>query len=169
MLDVGLEDISDRGSVYSDSREAKAIAPDSEVDQTGLLYFCSRSEAKLEDRVDSIRLVLPDLLQKDFLHHYHASLTGGHQGTGSTYLSIRKIFHWRGMYRSVQRYLGDCVDCETSKERPYDRGGSPTDIQATSPFQILAMNHIPSFLCYLFRHGAVVIVRSVLRLCDCEI
>ena len=27
-----------------------------------------------------VRLVVPQLLQQEFLHHYHTSLEGGHQG-----------------------------------------------------------------------------------------
>ena len=38
------------------------------------------------------------------------------------------------------------MDCETDKGRPCDRSGSPSNIQATYPFQILAMDHIPSLL-----------------------
>ena len=79
-----------------------------------------------------------------FLHHYHTSLEGGHQGIGRTYQRIRAKFQWRGLYRSVQRYVGECVDCATGKGRPCDRSGSPGNVQATYPFQILAMYPIPS-------------------------
>ena len=85
-----------------------------------------------------------ELLQRDFLHHYHTSLEGGHQGIGRTYQRIRARFHWRGLYRSVQQYVGECVDCETGKGSPCEHGGSPGNLQATYPFHILAMDHIPS-------------------------
>ncbi|OWY91782.1 reverse transcriptase, partial [Phytophthora megakarya] len=45
---------------------------------------------------------------------------------------------------SVQRYLGECVDCETGKGRPRIQGESPGNLHATYPFQIIAMDHIPS-------------------------
>ncbi|OWZ01042.1 LOW QUALITY PROTEIN: reverse transcriptase, partial [Phytophthora megakarya] len=80
----------------------------------------------------------------DVLHHYHTTLEGGHQGVRRTYQRIRDHFHWRGLYRSVQRYVGECVDCETGKGRPVIRGESPGNLQATYPFQIIAMDHIPS-------------------------
>ncbi|KAE8979102.1 hypothetical protein PR001_g24651, partial [Phytophthora rubi] len=38
----------------------------------------------------------------------------------------------------------ECTDCETGKGRPTLRGESPGNVQATYPFQILAMDHIPS-------------------------
>ncbi|GMF41751.1 unnamed protein product [Phytophthora fragariaefolia] len=55
------------------------------------------------------RLVVPETLHRDFLHHYHTSLEGGHQGIGRTY------------------------------QRP-----PPGNLQTTYPFQIVAMDHIPS-------------------------
>ncbi|OWY90803.1 LOW QUALITY PROTEIN: reverse transcriptase, partial [Phytophthora megakarya] len=82
--------------------------------------------------------------ERDFLHHYHASLEGGHQGVGRTYRRIQAHFHWRGLYRSTQRYVGECTDCETRKGKPTDQGESPGNIQGTYPFQIISMDHIPS-------------------------
>ena len=61
------------------------IAPDYEVDQSGLLFFCPRSATELEDRTELARLVVPEQLQQAFLHHYHTGLEGGHQGIGRTY------------------------------------------------------------------------------------
>ncbi|POM68912.1 Reverse transcriptase [Phytophthora palmivora] len=78
------------------------------------------------------------------MHHYHSSLEGGHQGIGRTYHKIRAHFHWRGLYQSVQRYVGQCIDCETGKGRPTIHGESPGNLQATYPFQIIGMDHIPS-------------------------
>ena len=92
-----------------------------------------------------MRLVIPETLQQDLLHHYHASLEGGHQGIGRAYQKIRSRFHWRELYRSVQRYVGECTDCETGKGRLMIHGGSPGNLQATYPFQSIAMDHIPSF------------------------
>ena len=41
-------------------------------------------------------------------------------------------------------YVGECVDCTTGKGKPILRGESPGNVQATYPFQIIAMDHIPS-------------------------
>jgi len=86
------------------------IAPEYEFDRSELLFFCSRSSTISDICMEHIRLVVPELLQQDFLHHYHTSVEGGHQGIGRTYQRIRARFHGRGMYRSVQRYIGTCVD-----------------------------------------------------------
>ena len=120
------------------------IAPDYEVDQSGLLFFCPRSATEAEDRTELARLVVPEQLQRDFLQYYHTSLKGGHQGIGRTYQTIRANFHWRGLYRSVQQYVGECVDWNIGYGLPGNRSGSPGNMQSTYPFQIIAMDHIPS-------------------------
>ncbi|OWY99261.1 LOW QUALITY PROTEIN: reverse transcriptase [Phytophthora megakarya] len=121
-----------------------SIAMNYEEDQLNLLFYCPTTKETAADRDKLMRLVIPETLQQDILHHYHTSLQGGHQGVGRTYDRIRDHFHWRGLYKSVQRYVGECVDCETGKGRPRIQGESPGNIQATYPFQIIAIDHIPS-------------------------
>ena len=94
-----------------------------------------RRKIQRNSRVEFGHLVVPELLQQDFLHHYHTSLEGGHHGVGRTYQRIWSNFHWRGLYRSVQRYVGECVDCTTVKGIPVLRGNSPGNVQATYPYQ----------------------------------
>jgi ribonuclease HI/transposase InsO family protein len=127
-----------------EAKTCAKIAGDYEVDDADLLFYCPASARQSEDRDTLARLVVPESLQQDFTHHCHASLEGGHQGIGRTYQRIRSHFHWRGLYRSVQRYVGECTDCETGKGRPIGQGESPGNVQATYPFQIVAMDHIPS-------------------------
>ena len=45
------------------------IVFDYEVDESGLLFFCPRSTEDSDSRVKLIRLMAPELLQQDFLHH----------------------------------------------------------------------------------------------------
>ena len=66
-----------------------------------------------EDRDGLMRLVISETLQQDVLHHYRGSLEGGHECIGRKYQKIRSRFHWRGLYRIVQRYVGECTDYET--------------------------------------------------------
>ncbi|OWY99619.1 reverse transcriptase [Phytophthora megakarya] len=108
------------------------------------LFYCPTTKETAANRDKLMRLVIPETLQQDVLHHYHTSLQGGHQWVGRTYDRIRDHFHWRGLYKSVQRYVGECVDCETGKGGPQIKGESPGNLQATYPFQIIAMDHIPS-------------------------
>ena len=44
----------------------------------------------------------------------------------------------------MQRYVGECIDCETGKGCPTINGRSPGNLKATYPFHIIAMDHIPS-------------------------
>ena len=50
------------------------IAPEYEVDQSGLFFFCPRAAARSEYRGESVSLEIPELLQRDVLHHYHTTL-----------------------------------------------------------------------------------------------
>ena len=126
----------------ADVKSCTLIAPNYEVDQDGLLLFCPGSATQLEDHSELARLVILELLKQDCLHHYHTSLEGGH--IGRTYQRNKAKFHWKVLHRSVQRYVGECVDCKIGKGSPCDRSGSPVNIQATYFFQILAMDHVPS-------------------------
>ncbi|KAE9276198.1 hypothetical protein PR003_g29127 [Phytophthora rubi] len=128
-----------------DARSIAKIADSYEVDENGLLLYCPTSTSLSDEDRDAIaKLVVPERLRQNFLHHYHASLEGGHQCIGRTYQRVKKHFHWRGLFRDMQRYVGECVDCETGKGRPTVQGESPGNPQATYPFQIIAMDHIPS-------------------------
>ncbi|OWZ18046.1 LOW QUALITY PROTEIN: reverse transcriptase [Phytophthora megakarya] len=120
------------------------IAEQYEVGESGLLYYYVRGDESTEARDRIMKLVASETLRQDVLHHYHASLEGGHQGIGRTYQRVRRHFHWPGLFKSVQRHVGECVDCETGKDRPTIQGESPGNIVATYPFQVVAMDHIPS-------------------------
>ncbi|POM64178.1 Reverse transcriptase [Phytophthora palmivora] len=119
------------------------IADRYETDESGLLFYFPPTKKSDEERDLVAKLVVPETLQNDLMH-YHSSLEGGHQGIGRTYHKIRAHFHWRELYQSVQRYVVQCIDCETGKGRPTIDGESPGNLQATYPFQIIGMDHIPS-------------------------
>ncbi|OWZ10897.1 reverse transcriptase [Phytophthora megakarya] len=103
-----------------------SIAMNYEVGQLDLLFYCPTTKETAADRDKLMRLVIPETRQQDILHHYPTSLQGGHQGVDRTYDRIRDHFHWRG------------------KGRPRIQGESPGNPQATYPFQIIVMDHIPS-------------------------
>ncbi|ETP27896.1 hypothetical protein F442_22818 [Phytophthora nicotianae P10297] len=90
-----------------DAGEARAcskLGDEYDVDDGGLLLYCPRAGRDDSDRDRLAKLVVPEDLQQDVLHHYHTSLEGGHQGVGRTYQRVRTHFHWRGLFTSVQRY-----------------------------------------------------------------
>ncbi|OWZ10981.1 reverse transcriptase [Phytophthora megakarya] len=129
-----------RDLTHEEAKMLGSIAMNYEVDQLDLLFYCPTSKEAAADRDKLMRLTL----KQDILHHYHTNLQGGHQGVGRTYDRIRDHFHWSGLYKSVQRYVGECVDCETGKGKTRIQDESPGNLQATYPFQIIAMDHIPS-------------------------
>ncbi|ETK70844.1 hypothetical protein L915_21828, partial [Phytophthora nicotianae] len=66
-----------------DAGEARAcgkIADDYDVSNYWLLLYCPRAGRDNGDRDRLAKLVVPEDLQQDVLHHYHTSLEGGHQG-----------------------------------------------------------------------------------------
>ncbi|OWY97166.1 LOW QUALITY PROTEIN: reverse transcriptase, partial [Phytophthora megakarya] len=133
---MGLKKYLDKAKMFG------SIAMNYEVDQLDLLFYCPTSKTTAAARDKLMRLVIPETLQQDIVHHYHTSLQGGHQGVGRNYDRIRDHFHWRDLYK--RRYVGECVDCETGKGRPRIQGESPGNLQSTYPFQIIAMEHIRS-------------------------
>ena len=116
----------------AEMKKTALITPNYEVDQDILLCLCPRS-TPADDRTGMMRLVIPELRQRDFLHHFHTSVEGGHQGFGRTYQRIRSTFHSRGLYRGVQWFIDECTDCETGKGTPTVDGTLPGNVQASCP------------------------------------
>lgn len=162
----------DLGSITDkDAAACRKIADQYEIDSGGLLYFVGQHYRKDPDGdITQFRLVVPTTLQREILHFYHTSVSGGHQGISRTYARIKTHFHWRGIHRSVQEYVGSCPDCETGKGVPRIRGGSPGNIQATRPFQVIGMDHISSLpkshrgntelLIWIDQHSGYVVVSA---------
>ncbi|POM62539.1 LOW QUALITY PROTEIN: reverse transcriptase [Phytophthora palmivora] len=127
-----------------DAKSYANRAADYEVDHHDLPFNCPSAKPTDADRDKLMRLAIPETLYLDILHHYQVSLEGGHPGIGRTYQRIRDHFHWRGLYKSVQKYVVDCVDRETGESKPRIIGESPDNLQASYPSQTIAMDHIPS-------------------------
>ncbi|OWZ03159.1 reverse transcriptase [Phytophthora megakarya] len=109
-----------------------------------MIYFLRPSHAEFGGRSRSVAETGSTRnVQSDVLYHYQTTLEGECQGVGRTYQRIRDHFHRRGLYQSVHRYAGECVDCEIGKAKPVIQGESPENLQAAYPFQIIAMDHIP--------------------------
>ncbi|KAJ0391439.1 hypothetical protein P43SY_011523 [Pythium insidiosum] len=62
------------------------------------------------------------------LHAAHDEFQGGHQGVARTFDRLRREFYWHNMYRDVERYAKECVDCSTAKGRP----GNPASRQGNT-------------------------------------
>ena len=137
--------VGDVSNLSSDEAKTCAkISPDYEIGENDLLFFCPIAKRETEDREGLVRLVIVEKLQQDFLRHYHARLEGGHQGISRTYQRIRSRSTGEDYIGAYRCTLGECTDCETVKGCPMIQGKSPGNLQATYPFQIIAVDHIPS-------------------------
>ena len=87
------------------ARSCGKIARDYGVSEEELLVYCPNQKTDGDDREFNARSVIPETQQADVLHHNHTSLEGGHQVVGRNYHRIRRYCHWRGRFRSVQRYM----------------------------------------------------------------
>ncbi|OWZ08898.1 reverse transcriptase [Phytophthora megakarya] len=122
------------------SRLNKYLVGEIRVDQSDLLFYCQMTKETATDRDKLMRLVVPETLQQTFLPF---CITPPELAWWpSRYRSYLRSDP--GLYKSLQRYVGEWVDCETGKGRPRIQAESPGDLQATYPFQIIAMDHIPS-------------------------
>ena len=75
----------------TETRTTNLIAPDYEVDEDGLFFFCPRSTST-DKLTGMMRLVIPELLQKDFPHH--SSLVWKADITGSAGLTSGSLFFY---------------------------------------------------------------------------
>ncbi|POM63971.1 Reverse transcriptase [Phytophthora palmivora] len=110
-------------------QEAKSYAnltADYDLDHHDLLFYCPSTRPTDADRDKRVRLVIPETLYQDILHHYHIT-------------SIGEV-----CIRAFKDTWAECMDCETGKSKSRIQGESPGNLQATYPFQIVAMDHIPS-------------------------
>ncbi|OWZ09978.1 LOW QUALITY PROTEIN: reverse transcriptase [Phytophthora megakarya] len=121
--------------------EAKAcskIAANYEVDENGLLFFCPKTLQRDEDHDVVVRMVVPDSLQRDFLHHYHAGLEG----------TIKVSEGCTGGFKRT--FTGaDCIEAYnvTWVSTPVVKPGRKSQRVRESHqgiYRVISMDHIPS-------------------------
>ncbi|OWZ18966.1 reverse transcriptase [Phytophthora megakarya] len=83
-----------------------------------------------------MRPEIHETLQQAILHLYHTNRQGGQQEVGRTYNRTRDHFHWRG----CTNVYSDMWENVLIVKQANDDLGS----RAIYPFQIIAMDHIPS-------------------------
>ena len=111
------------------------------VDQLGVLWHTSSKRKHARDTT-ARRLVVPTTLIPEVLYACHCSLEGGHQGVGRTFYKVSNSFYWPGMYRDVEKYVLSCIDCDSGKGVPRNRGRSPGNIIPTRPFQVVSLDFV---------------------------
>ncbi|GMF30453.1 unnamed protein product [Phytophthora fragariaefolia] len=124
------------------AEEVKAcsrIADDYEVDDDGLLLYCPITAQSCGDREMIARLVGPETLHRDFLHHYHTSLEGGIRESGAP---IDVLEHISTGEASIPVFSATWQNASTVR---LGMGGRLLEarhrgMQATYPFQIVVMD-----------------------------
>lgn len=111
------------------------------LDQHGVLRYMS-PVVRDNTRPPRARLVVPVSMRADVLHMCHTDVQGGHQGVTRTYQRAKQEYYWLGMFKDVEQYVGECVDCVTSKGRPRNPGPSPGNLAPEYPFQVVSMDFV---------------------------
>lgn len=90
--------------------------------------------------------VIPKCWRKDIIQSFHDEPTAGHLGFSRTYDRIRKRFYWSGLYRSVQRYVRHCRECQRRKSLPLQPPGQLMPIPpAVAPFHRIGVDLLGRF------------------------
>ena len=67
-----------------------------------------------------------DSLKTKLLHWVHSSPLGGHSGRDATLKKLKQLFHWKGIYKSMQNFLRQCTIYQACK---YDISANPGLLQ----------------------------------------
>ena len=79
-----------------------------------------------DGRPDTLQLLLPRTMRKEFLSNIHSGMSGGHMGIRRTLDQVRRRAFWQGWRRNTQNHCKRCVHCNS-----YFRGKLPR----TAPLQ----------------------------------
>jgi transposase InsO family protein len=97
-----------------------------------LLYFVEATGYS-ESRRLTLKLVVPQSLVPDILHHNHDAPTAGHLGFSRTYARLRDRFIWPNMLRDIKDYVSSCSSCQRRKD---PKGAAAGELQPISPGDI---------------------------------
>ncbi|DAZ95947.1 TPA: LOW QUALITY PROTEIN: hypothetical protein N0F65_009109, partial [Lagenidium giganteum] len=105
-----------------------------------LMYVLGRCDAvyfhpfKGDPKFDNeMRLVIQERLCGDILAAHHVELgAGALLGVSKTFAKMRRIYYWKGMFRSIVDFIRACVDCNTGRGKPPFIG--PSEFSAVTFF-----------------------------------
>ncbi|POM58035.1 LOW QUALITY PROTEIN: Reverse transcriptase [Phytophthora palmivora] len=123
-------------------QEAKSyanLAANYDLDHHNLLFYRPSTRSTDADQDKLMRLVIPETLYQDILHHYHKVDTKGSVEpiNGSEITSIEEVCKRASKDTWANMWI-------VRLSEPRIQGESPGNLQATYPFQIIAMDPIPS-------------------------
>ena len=86
------------------------------------------------------RVVVPRSLRKFVLHRGHGLPLAGHNGRKRVYSDLSSRYTWKGMYRSVRRWVRACATCGRRKTPRPLASGLPLSMQAPYPFHTVCID-----------------------------
>ena len=111
------------------------------LDSTGILF------KKIEDKSAELReneevLVIPFQLQNLAASIVHDSFLGGHAAVERTLFAAKRRFFWRGMKKTIEKYIDKCKTCKLHKGRPHPQQSLRKYPVPDKPFDTISMDLI---------------------------
>lgn len=77
---------------------------------------------------------------------HHDDPTAGHLGFAKTYFRVRSNYFWNGMYRTINKYIRTCHQCQLHKTRTIQSSGPLHSITPPHrPFQTIGIDFLGPF------------------------
>ncbi|KAN0050039.1 hypothetical protein ACTA71_003139 [Dictyostelium dimigraforme] len=107
-----------------------------------------------------LKIVIPPSLVCKILEIFHDSpFAGGHFGVARSYQKINERFYWKGMIKDVENHVGNCIDCNKSKQRYDPHTGFLIPMQIIAePFHTIGIDFIGPFDINNERRGLLAII-----------
>ena len=86
--------------------------------------------------------VIPRSLVPQVLHMAHDEL--GHNGTHRTYVTLKRLYYWKGLKPSVEKHIKRCYQCQRRNKQVVKYAKLHFDV-ATFPMQFIFMDLIGEF------------------------
>ncbi|OWZ05258.1 reverse transcriptase [Phytophthora megakarya] len=98
-----------------------------------LYRLVTPTQEQPRDNRSELRLVVPEALRLDILHHDHEDFQSGHQSITRTYESLWSEFFWTGMFP---------VNVRIALPPRGDLQIQPENIEPTGPFEVVSMDFV---------------------------
>ena len=107
-----------------------------------LIWRCTEEDSLGSVNKIVLKKIVPKSLVQKVLELMHDNPVRAHPGRDETIRQIKEVFHWKGLYADVQKYIKECITCNTYKgtaDKNVPLGKYPIP---TVPFQRLAIDLI---------------------------
>ena len=112
------------------------------LDSTGILFIrISDKTAELREEEEEV-IVIPYSLQTLAASIVHDSFIGGHAAVDRTLFAAKRRFFWRGMRKTIEKYIEKCKICKLHKGKPHPRQPLRKFPVPDKPFDTVSMDLI---------------------------